>query len=219
MTGLLYSEASEDTDLLGDFTLEIVQEKESDQPAGTIISQDPTANSTVTANTGTVIQVVLSTGKANEVLMPNMLDKDYRDANSDLNTLAKKNNLTLKIDFTSKTEYNDEIEKDHVISTIPAEGEALTDGTTVYLVVSLGKDTQPVDMPGLLGKTEDMARKMLDSVGLGAGLGTALFLGGDTGLLAAQCGLAGLLLSAFRYDAVDAPEPRAKKLRVTLRWE
>ena len=49
--------------------------------------------------------------------------------------------------------------------------------------------------------------------------GTALFLGGDTGLLAAQCGLAGLLLSAFRYDAVDAPEPRAKKLRVTLRWE
>ena len=169
VTGLLYSEASEDTDLLGDFTLEIVQEKESDQPAGTIISQDPTANSTVTANTGTVIQVVLSTGKANEVLMPNMLDKDYRDANSDLNTLAKKNNLTLKIDFTSKTEYNDEIEKDHVISTIPAEGEALTDGTTVYLVVSLGKDTQPVDMPGLLGKTEDMARKMLDSVGLDIG--------------------------------------------------
>ena len=169
VTGLLYSEASEDTDLLGDFTLEIVQEKESDQPAGTIINQDPTANSTVTANTGTVIQVVLSTGKANEVLMPNMLDKDYRDANSDLNTLAKKNNLTLKIDFTSKTEYNDEIEKDHVISTIPAEGEALTDGTTVYLVVSLGKDTQPVDMPGLLGKTEDMARKMLDSVGLDIG--------------------------------------------------
>ena len=169
VTGLLYSEASEDTDLLGDFTLEIVQEKESDQPAGTIISQDPTGNSTVTANTGTVIQVVLSTGKANEVLMPNMLDKDYRDANSDLNTLAKKNNLTLKIDFTSKTEYNDEIEKDHVISTIPAEGEALTDGTTVYLVVSLGKDTQPVDMPGLLGKTEDMARKMLDSVGLDIG--------------------------------------------------
>ena len=169
VTGLLYSEASEDTDLLGDFTLEIVQEKESDQPAGPLIPHDPTDNSTVTANTGTVIQVVLSTGKANEVLMPNMLDKDYRDANSDLNTLAKKNNLTLKIDFTSKTEYNDEIEKDHVISTIPAEGEALTDGTTVYLVVSLGKDTQPVDMPGLLGKTEDMARKMLDSVGLDIG--------------------------------------------------
>ncbi len=67
--------------------------------------------------------------------------------------------------------------------------------------------------------TAQFALNLLDSVGLGAGLGTALFLGGDTGLLAAQCGLAGLLLSAFRYDAVDAPEPRAKKLRVTLRWE
>ena len=169
VTGLLYSEASENTDLLGDFTLEIVKEEESDKPAGTIINQDPAANSAVTANTGTVIQVVVSTGKANEVLMPDMRDKDYRDANSDLTALAKENNLNLKIDFTSKTEYNDEIEKDHVISTIPKAEEALTDGTTVYLVVSLGKETQPVDMPKLLGSTEDMARKILDSVGLDVG--------------------------------------------------
>lgn len=169
VTGLLYSEASEDKDLLGDFTLEIVQEKESDKPAGTILSQDPTANSAVTADIGTVIQVVVSTGQANEVRMPDVTGQDYLSANTQLKNLASENGLNLKIDFTTKTEYNDEVEKDYVISTIPAEGEALADGDTVYLVVSLGKDTQPVDMPGLLGKTEDMARKMLDSVGLSVG--------------------------------------------------
>lgn len=169
VTGLLYSEASEDKDLLGDFTLEIVQEKESDKPAGTILSQDPTANSAVTADTGTVIQVVVSTGQANEVRMPDVTGQDYLSANTQLKNLASENGLNLKIDFTTKTEYNDEVEKDYVISTIPAEGEALADGDTVYLVVSLGKDTQPVDMPKLLGETEDMARKILDSVGLDVG--------------------------------------------------
>ena len=169
VTGLLYSEASEDKNLLGDFTLEIVQEKESDKPAGTILSQDPTANSAVTADTGTVIQVVVSTGQANEVRMPDVTGQDYLSANTQLKNLASENGLNLKIDFTTKTEYNDEVEKDYVISTIPAEGEALADGDTVYLVVSLGKDTQPVDMPGLLGETEDMARKILDSVGLDVG--------------------------------------------------
>lgn len=169
VTGRLYSEASEDKDLLGDFTLEIVQEKESDKPAGTILSQDPTANSAVTADTGTVIQVVVSTGQANEVHMPDVTGQDYLSANTQLKNLASENGLNLKIDFTTKTEYNDEVEKDYVISTIPAEGEALADGDTVYLVVSLGKDTQPVDMPRLLGETEDMARKILDSVGLDVG--------------------------------------------------
>ena len=169
VTGLLYSEASEDTDLLGDFTLEIIKEEESDKPAGTIINQDPAANSTITASTGTVIQVVVSTGQANEVVMPNVLNKDYRDANSDLTDLAKENNITLKVDFSSKSEYNDQVEKDCVISTIPEAGQVLSDGDTVTLVVSLGKETQQVDVPGLLGQTEDMARKMLTSKGLDVG--------------------------------------------------
>ena len=143
VTGLLYSEASVDTNLLGDFTLEIVQEKESDKPAGTILSQDPTANSAITADTGTVIQVVVSTGQSDEVLMPDLADKDYVTASADLKSLAKENGITLNIDFRSRTEYSDEIEKDRV--------------------------TEQVDMPGLLGQTEDMARKMLTSKGLDVG--------------------------------------------------
>lgn len=169
VTGMLYSEASADTSLLGDFTLEIKQEEESDKPAGTILSQDPVGNSTVTADTGTVIQVVISAGKANEVRMPDLTGDDYLTANSKLNALAKENGLSLDINFTEKTEYHDQIEKDHVISTVPKEGEVLSDGTTVYLVVSLGKETQTVDVPGLLGQTEDMARKMLTSKGLDVG--------------------------------------------------
>ena len=36
-------------------------------------------------------------------------------------------------------------------------------------MVSLGKETEQADMPKLLGNTEDMARKMLSSVGLDVG--------------------------------------------------
>lgn len=169
VTGLLYSEASANTDLLGDFTLEIVKEEESDKPAGTILNQDPSANSAVTGSTSTVIQVVVSTGKASEVLMPDVTGKDLTSANSQLKTLANQNNLSIKIDFTSKTEYSDEIEKDHVISTIPKEGEVLSDGDTVTLVMSLGKKTTQVDVPKLLGYTQDMAQKMLESKGLSIG--------------------------------------------------
>ena len=169
VTGMMYSDASADTELLGDFTLEIVKEEESDKPAGTILNQDPAANSAVTANTGTVIQVVVSTGQADEVRMPNVLDKDYREANSELTALAKENNLTLTVDFRSKTEYNDEVEKDHVISTIPEQGQVLSNGDTITLVVSLGKKTTPVEVPKLLGYTQDMAQKMLTSMGLSIG--------------------------------------------------
>ena len=169
VTGMMYSDASADTELLGDFTLEIVKEEESDKPAGTILNQDPAANSAVTSSTSTVIQVVVSTGKANEVFMPDVTGKDLTSANSELKTLANQNNLSIKIDFSSKTEYNDEIEKDHVISTIPKEGEVLSDGDTVTLVMSLGKKTTQVDVPKLLGYTQDMAQKMLESKGLSIG--------------------------------------------------
>lgn len=169
VTGMLFSDASADTQLLGDFTLEIVKEEKSDKPAGTILSQDPTGNSAVTGSTGTVIQVVVSTGKANEVLMPDLTGEEYLTANSELNTLAKENGLNITIDFTKKTEYHDTIQKDHVISTVPKAGEVISDGTTVYLVVSLGKKTEQVDVPGLLGQTEDMAQKMLTSKGLDVG--------------------------------------------------
>ena len=95
--------------------------------------------------------------------------EDYVPASAQLKALAKENGMTLNIDFSSRTEYNDDIEKDHVISTIPEKDSVLSDGDTVVLVVSLGKKTEQVDMPGLLGQTEDMARKMLTSKGLEVG--------------------------------------------------
>ena len=54
-------------------------------------------------------------------------------------------------------------------ATIPEKDSVLSDGDTVVLVVSLGKETEQADMPKLLGNTEDMARKMLSSVGLDVG--------------------------------------------------
>lgn len=168
VTGQIYSEVKENSDLLGEFTLEIVQEQASDKEAGTILEQMPTANSKYDGGSR-VIQVVVSSGPGDDVLMPDLSGETLVSANSQLKTLSQENDLNLKIDFTTKTAYDDKVEKDHVISTIPAVGETLSKGDTVYLVISLGKETESVPMIDVLGNTLDLATKSLESMGLSVG--------------------------------------------------
>lgn len=168
VTGQIYSEVKENTDLLGEFTLEIVQEQASDKEAGTILEQTPTANSKYDGGSR-VIQVVVSSGPGDDVLMPDLSGETLVSANSQLKTLSQENDLNLKIDFTTKTAYDDKVEKDHVISTIPGANETLSKGDTVYLVISLGKETETVPMIDVLGNTLDMATKSLESMGLSVG--------------------------------------------------
>jgi serine/threonine-protein kinase len=59
---------------------------------------------------------------------------------------------------------SDRIEMDHVISTTPAEGEQLREGSRVTLTISAG--SRMVAIPDLKGQTLDKAKEILDNLNL-----------------------------------------------------
>ena len=63
-----------------------------------------------------------------------------------------------------RKEYNDEVAKGKVIETSPAEGQQLTRGTSVTLVVSRGP--RQVEVPDVVGKNRDDAEAQLEDLGL-----------------------------------------------------
>jgi beta-lactam-binding protein with PASTA domain len=63
-----------------------------------------------------------------------------------------------------RKEYNEDVAKGKVIETSPAEGQQLTRGTAVTLVVSRGP--RQVQVPDVVGKTRDDAEAQLEDLGL-----------------------------------------------------
>ncbi len=94
-----------------------------------VISTNPTAGSSV--KKGDTVTVILSRGIAS-VQVPNVLDKPQADAQTELQNAG----LTVSI---ASTEYNDTIAEGNVISQSVVGGKYVDKGTSVSLVISLGK--------------------------------------------------------------------------------
>ena len=165
VTGQLFSEAQANTELLNGFTLVQGETVESDKPAGTILQQSPNANDFVSGDDMT-ITVTVSSGEAEEVLMPPLEGKTLAQA---LSALQVDLDLGLSVDYDSRSEYHDTIPEGCVISTIPEEGTVLSEGQQVILVMSLGKEETPMVMPNLIGMDEEMAKKTITDMGLVVG--------------------------------------------------
>lgn len=165
VTGQLFSEAQANTELLNGFTLVQGETVESDQPAGTILQQSPNANDFVSGDDMT-ITVTVSSGQAEEVLMPPLEGKTLAQA---LSALQVDLDLGLSVDYDSRSEYHDTIPEGCVISTIPEEGTVLSEGQQVILVMSLGKEETPMVMPNLIGMDEETAKKTITDMGLVVG--------------------------------------------------
>ena len=165
VTGQLFSEAQANTELLNGFTLVQGETVESDQPAGTILQQSPNANDFVSGDDMT-ITVTVSSGEAEEVLMPPLEGKTLAQA---LSALQVDLDLGLSVDYDSRSEYHDTIPEGCVISTIPEEGTVLSEGQQVILVMSLGKEETPMVMPNLIGMDEETAKKTITDMGLVVG--------------------------------------------------
>ena len=165
VTGHLFSEAQANTELLNGFTLVQGETVESDQPAGTILQQSPNANDFVSGDDMT-ITVTVSSGEAEEVLMPPLEGKTLAQA---LSALQVDLDLGLSVDYDSRSEYHDTIPEGCVISTIPEEGTVLSEGQQVILVMSLGKEETPMVMPNLIGMDEETAKKTITDMGLVVG--------------------------------------------------
>jgi serine/threonine-protein kinase len=79
--------------------------------------------------------------------------------------LAEERGLTVEVDPDRVP--SDEIEAGNVVSTDPPPGTMVSEGDTVTFTVSSGEDT--VDVPNLVGQTEDQAVATLNTAGLTLG--------------------------------------------------
>ena len=161
LIGMTIDEANEDENVKGIFTIEqIGQRASSKYAAGQIIEQSPERGKTVKGNR--VISVFVSSGAKTEK-MPNLINKEYRDATLQLT------NLDLNLVVNDPVEEYSNITKGYVIRTIPEFGETLQEGDSVTLVVSKGEQPKPVTVLSFIGIDIEIVRQQVTQTGLVVG--------------------------------------------------
>lgn len=163
--GKTKEEAQQTLEAQGLYMFEVAQQK-SDQPAGTVLEQDPTGGSQ--ALEGSTVNVIVAgdqnvdytddnkDSEEEKVVVPSVKGYLEKDA---VNAL---NNAGLKV--VKNYEYSDSVDAGKVVSQTPAGGSSVDSGTTVTIVVSQGQKS--VNVPSVLGDTKDAASSKLTGEGL-----------------------------------------------------
>ena len=127
-------------------------------PEGRIISQDPEAGrSLMIVPEGISVTLTVSTG-VREASVPDVINKSYQEA------VVELQNAGFKVERREAAD--DSVTAEYVISTDPAPGESLAEGSTVFVTVSTGPSVQTMTMPNLVGRTEDEAISLINSSNL-----------------------------------------------------
>ena len=124
--------------------------------AGKIIEQSPESNRKI--DVGGTITVTVSRG-AKTFQLPDYENKEARQVKIELERLG----ITC---VENTPEFNDEVPNGYVLRTEPAAGASLTAGDTVTLSVSKGPEVVLVEMPDLMGRSENEALTLLEAAGL-----------------------------------------------------
>lgn len=119
---------------------------------GYVISQSVDDGTAITKDTA--ITIVISSGKE-MTSVPNVVN--YED--SQATTLLEEAGLKVTHGYA----YDDNVEKDHVISSDPVAGTEVEEGSTVKIIISNGKEQKKVVVPILEGMSEaDAAAKLTE---------------------------------------------------------
>ncbi len=132
-------------------------------PLGTIVEQDPLPQSM--AKAGRAVYVVVNAKQRRQVVMPDMIDISYRQAEYTLRQLG----LVVSEVQYEPSAYRDlvlDVRKDDV--SLPA-GSKVEEGSSVVLVVGMGLGEANVIVPDLKGRTLIEARSQLLSCRLTIG--------------------------------------------------
>lgn len=141
-----------------DVTLEFNEE----YPEGYIIEQSPLPDrQQALTDSGIDINVVVSSGTEPVVLMPDYLNKDYREAKVELDGMG------MGLDIEVDSQYDDNVTEGNVIQQIPAAGEPIVEGGTVYIIYSLGPEIKLTTVPKVTGVSQTEAVRILQSNDLG----------------------------------------------------
>jgi serine/threonine-protein kinase len=108
-----------------------IEQRDSDEPVGEVIAQDPAAGSTVRKHT--TVTVVVSTG-AGSAIVPNVVGQSRQEARADLREAG----LSVRI---SKRTTSDPNEDGQVLEQSPAAGTRLRQGE--FVTVFVGKFSEP----------------------------------------------------------------------------
>jgi len=127
------------------------------QPFDQVLDQDP--NPGEEAEVGSTVTLEVSDGPG-EVLVPAVAGLPQNQAIGELEDAGLK--------VTRDLEFSDEVRKGLAIRTVPSEGEEVTVGTRVRLLVSQGPELATV--PGVVGLSRASADSQLRSEGLGVAI-------------------------------------------------
>lgn len=122
---------------------------------GYVISQSVDDGTAITKDTA--ITIVISSGKE-MTSVPNVVN--YED--SQATTLLEEAGLKVTHGYA----YDDNVEKDHVISSDPVAGTEVEEGSTVKIIISNGKEQKKVVVPNLEGMSEAGAAAKLTELNL-----------------------------------------------------
>ncbi len=123
----------------------------------------------------TNLELSISNGPKSKKV-PDVINKDYRDAQSQLESQD--------IKYKIEEEFNESVKADYVIRTDPKANEEIKDDTVVTIFVSKGVEVKLVKVPNLVGKTESVALKLLKDAKLS--LGSVLPAGTTNGIVNRQ---------------------------------
>jgi serine/threonine-protein kinase len=157
MPNLIDYTEKEAKDLLKDIEIElVVEEGKSDYyDTGRIFQQYPDAGTTI--GSGDTVTIYVCTG-AESFELPDVTDMDYNQASDKLRNLG----LSVYLEF----ENSDTINKDHVIRTDPESGSSVTEGTTITIYASEGKEIKTSTVPDLRGYDLESAIALIEEAGL-----------------------------------------------------
>jgi eukaryotic-like serine/threonine-protein kinase len=136
-----------------------VEEFESEQPAGTVVEQDPRAGTE--AEEGATVTLSVSEGLGTTTV-PDVAEMREREAVKRLEARG------FAVD--SEGEFSSEVESGRVIETQPAAGTSIEGGSEVTLIVSQGADL--VTVPDVLGVSQQIAENRIEAEDLIANVET-----------------------------------------------
>lgn len=143
------------------YNFDVLYVIDTEHESGLILSQNPNpGRSMMITPEGIQVELTVSTGMV-FAPVPDVVNMDYREAK----TILQQSGFIVDIE----NEQSDNIPKDNVVNTIPGANEYLSSGSTIYVTVSSGPEVSYVQVPNLIGLSENAAIAKLESVGLSFG--------------------------------------------------
>jgi len=135
----------------------------SDYVPGQVIYQEPVAGRSLMLTQGGIPVSLTVCAGASVNVIPNVSGMHYRDAKATLEYYG------FSVEIENVNSYD--IAKDTVIGTSPSAGESLNTGSLIFMMVSSGPEASYVDVPNVVGLSEEAARAKLENYNLTYGGG------------------------------------------------